>query len=170
MPDFELYSIAESGMTISGGAQLSGITQGDGSHLVGETITLNTGAWESVIITDNDNFFADNDGNQSLTNATTYGGVSYSAGDGVEAEYTLTVEDPSGNSYKLIGFNINEAGTSPAYRTVEGLGILGYSAAFGCAPDGCFRLGRSDTEQHAFHRLPYAALFRDRHDDPHTVG
>ncbi len=124
MPDFDLYTLEEDEITISSGAVLSGITQGTGEHLVGETITLNSNSFQVVTITDNDDYFADNDGNQSLTNPVTYNGVSFAAGTDVEAEYTLTLEDPDGNRYTLMGFNINEPGTNPSYRTVEGLAFL----------------------------------------------
>ena len=40
MPSYTIYSLGESQISISGGAELSGYDQGDGSHLVGETITL----------------------------------------------------------------------------------------------------------------------------------
>jgi hypothetical protein len=125
LPDFELYTIEESELTISNGSVLSGFSQGTGVHLLGETITLNSNDFQVVTVTDNDAYFADNDGNQSLTTDTTYDGVSYSAGLGVEAEYTLIVQDPDGNTYTLIGFNINEAGVNPAFQTVEGLAFLG---------------------------------------------
>lgn len=125
MPDFDLYSIEESEITISNGAVLSGFTQGTGEHLLGETITLNSNNFQLVTITDNDNFFADNDGNQTLTNAVVYDGVSYAAGTRVEAEYTLTLQAPDGTTFTMMGFNIREPGGNPAYGTVEGLAFLG---------------------------------------------
>lgn len=104
---------------------MSGLTQGDGSHLVGETITLNTNNWLAVEINDSDDpNFQDSDNSQSLVNAIVYDGTSYAAGRRVEAEYGLVVEDPDGNSYTIMGFNINEPGVT-SYATVEGLAFIG---------------------------------------------
>ncbi|SLN12588.1 hypothetical protein PSA7680_00206 [Pseudoruegeria aquimaris] len=129
MPEFVVYTLPESQITVSGGQQLSGFSQGSGVHLAGQTITLNSNAWEPVTITDTDSFFGDSDNSQTLTNAITYDGESYAAGRRVEAEYTLTVEDPDGNQYTLIGFNINEPGVT-SYATVEGLAFIGGPGEF----------------------------------------
>lgn len=126
MPDYDISTIPESGMMISGGNQLSGVTQGDGSHLVTDpptTITLSAGAWQTVTITDNDAFFDDNDGNQNLTNAITYDSTAYSSGVKVEAEYELTLVDPDGNTYTAMGFNLVGSGGQP-FGSVEGLVFL----------------------------------------------
>jgi hypothetical protein len=126
VPVFTVYTLGAANISISGGGSLSGYTQGDGSHLLGRTITLNSNAWQAVQIQDDDNNFADNDTTQVLNGAQTIFGVSYASGRVVEAEYTLTVRDPSGNFYTIIGFNINEPGSSyPAYGTVEGLAFVG---------------------------------------------
>lgn len=128
MPNYDLYILPESQMTISGGEQLDGVTQGDGSHLVGETITLNSNSWQSVAITDNNNNFSDSQGsNQTVTNATTIDGVTYAAGTNVEAEYALTVTDGT-NTYTIIAFNMSTG--SPAYGTVEALAFIGPIAGF----------------------------------------
>ena len=119
-----LFTLEESNIVVSNGGQLDGVTQGDGSHLDGETITLLNNSWITVDITDNDADFEDNDGNQTLTNQTTYDGVTHAAGTRVEAEYTITVEDSEGNQYQLIAFNINEAGQNPRFGTVEGLAFV----------------------------------------------
>lgn len=124
MPDYNIFTLPESEITISGGGVLSGGNQGEGSHLDGLTITLDTNNFQEVLVTDNDDFFADNDGNQSLTNAINYDGTNHAAGRRVEAEYTLTVEDPDGNTYTLIGFNIVGTGGGNPYGTVEGLAFL----------------------------------------------
>ncbi len=125
MANYTIYALAESEMTISNGAVLDGVTQGDGSHLLNETITLNSNNWEAVAISDGgtDVNFSDTDSDQTLNGTQTIFGTSYSGGTRVEAEYTLTVEDPDGNVYTLIGFNINNS--SPAYGTVEGLAFIG---------------------------------------------
>jgi hypothetical protein len=126
LPVFTLYALGASNITVSGGGTLSGFTQGDGSHLVGRTLTLNTNAWQAVAVNDDDANFADNDGGQTLSGAQTVFGTAYAAGRVVEAEYTLTVTDPDGNTYQIIGFNINEAGSPhPSFGTIEGLAFIG---------------------------------------------
>lgn len=128
MPDYSIYILPESLMTISGGEQLDGVTQGDGSHLVGESITLNDNAWQEVLISDTgDSDFEDNDGNQTLNGAQTIDGVSYADGTRVEAEYALTVTDGT-NTYTVIAFNVRNS--SPAFGTVEGLAFIGPPAGF----------------------------------------
>jgi len=127
MSNYSIYTLAESLITISGGAQLSGITQGDGSHLMGQTITLNSNAWTVVNIADGgtDTNFSDTDGDQLLNGAQTIYGVSYANGTRTEAEYTLTVQDPGGTTYTIVGVNMNEPGGGPAYGTVEGISFIG---------------------------------------------
>lgn len=123
---YTIYVLPESRMTIDG-AILDGITQGDGSHLVGTTITLDAPAWQGIPINDDDSAFADNDGNQTLASSVTIDGVTFAAGTVVEAEYSLTVTDGT-NTYTLVAFNVNNS--SPAYATVEGLAFIGPSGGF----------------------------------------
>lgn len=125
MSDYSIYALAEAEVSISNGVVLDGVTQGDGSHLVGQTITLNSNAWEQIFITDggSDSNFADNDGNQRLDGAQTIFGTSYANGVRIEAEYQFVVEDDDGNEYTLIAVNMN-VGPGPAYGTVEGLAFL----------------------------------------------
>ena len=131
VPDYTLYTLEASNITIVGGGSLSGFTQGSGIHLAGKSIVLNSNSWQQVEITDNDASFQDNDGSQQLTNATVYDGVPHAAGRVVEAEYQLTLEDAAGNSYTVIGFNIRETGSSdPVYGTVEGLAFIGPVGGF----------------------------------------
>ncbi|MCY4334887.1 MAG: Hint domain-containing protein [Litoreibacter sp.] len=128
MPTYDIYTLAESNITVSGGEQLDGVTQGDGSHLVGETITLNNNSWVPISITDNDDDFEDNGGSgQNLTNETTIDGETFSAGTRVEAEYSFTVTDGT-NNYTIIAFNVNNG--SPSYATVEALAFIGPVAGF----------------------------------------
>lgn len=129
-----LYTLEESNVTISGGEQLSGITQGDGSHLVGVTITLDSNDWVAVEVDDSDDTsFGDSDSSQSLDAGSdpsiTYDGITYADGLRVEAEYAVTVQDPDGNIYTLIGFNINEPGVT-SFATVEGLAFIGDVGGF----------------------------------------
>ena len=131
MPIQTIYALGDSEITVSGGGQLSGITQGDGSHLVGLTITLNSNAWEAVDIDDatGDNNLADNDNTQTWIAGETFDGQGYSAGSRVESEFAITVEDPDGNEYRLLAFNVNEGG-GVSYATVEGLAFVGGVGGF----------------------------------------
>lgn len=124
-----IYTLAASNITISGGGQLSGVTQGNGSHLDGLTITLENNDWAEIDISDNDDSFTDNDTSQILDGAQTYDGSSYANGLRVEPEYSLTLEDPSGNIYRVFAFNINEPGAT-SYSTVEGLAFEGGAGGF----------------------------------------
>lgn len=131
MPAYTTYALGASQISVSGGQQLSGFTQGDGSHLVGETITLNSNSWEAVSIDDSESSFDDSDNSQSLNGTQTFDGTSYADGERVEAEYELTLQDPDGNTYTALGFNINEAGSSySSYGTVEGLAFVGGPGGF----------------------------------------
>lgn len=129
MVDFTVFALGESNISVSGGQQLSGITQGDGSHLLGETITLNSNAFEAIEIRDNDFNFADNDNSQRLDGAQTFDGVNFANNLRVEAEFQLTVEDPDGNQFILQAFNINEPGVV-SFSTIEGLAFVGDVGGF----------------------------------------
>ncbi|MGB0497587.1 MAG: Hint domain-containing protein [Rubricella sp.] len=131
MPVYTLYTLPESELTISGGAVLDGVTQGTGEHLVGETITLNSNSWQTIQIDDDDANFDDNDTGQTLDGAATVDGITFPDGRVIEAEYTLTVQDPDGNSYTIIGYNIRAASGDPSsYSTIEGLAFIGPVGGF----------------------------------------
>lgn len=134
MADFVVFALGESQLTISGGGQLDGITQGDGSHLVGLTITLNSKNFERIDIRDGgqDVFFDDNDNNQrarvapgdSPPDGIDFDGQNYANNIRIEAEYLITLRDPNtGQKYQAIAVNFNNS--SPAYATVEGLAFVG---------------------------------------------
>lgn len=125
--DYSIYVLGESQITISGSGQLDGVNQGDGSHLNGLTITLNTNAWVPIEISDNDPNFQDNDGNQTLFGAQDVDGVTYAGGTRVEAEYGITLTDGT-NTWQLVGFNVTNS--SPAFGTVEGLAFIGGPGGF----------------------------------------
>lgn len=128
MPDYDIYVLQEDDLTVSGGQQLDGLTQGDGSHLVGLTITLNTNAWFPVSISDpDDDNFQDNDGNQTLDDPATLNGITYAAGTPVEAEYALEITDGT-DTWQVVAFNI--ANSSPGYATNEGLAFIGGPGGF----------------------------------------
>ncbi len=126
MAQFNIWMLGESNLTVSGNEELSGYIQGDGSHLVGETITFTSKSWTETTIKDNDSGFGEDEDIQRLHGDTTIDGVTYSHNSIVEAEYIITVTDPDGNSYSFIGYNINEP-NSPydTYGTVEGLALIG---------------------------------------------
>ena len=126
MANYTLYTLGAGDISISGGGALSGYSQGDGTQLMGKTITLNAPNWQPIAVSDDDSWFADTDGSQVLTTAQNIFGTGYAAGRVVEAEYTLTVQDGGGNTFTVIGFNINEPGSPyQAYGTVEGLAFVG---------------------------------------------
>ncbi|MFO7919661.1 MAG: Hint domain-containing protein [Nioella sp.] len=123
MANYSIWMLEEANISVGGGKTLDGITQGDGSHLLGETITLNSNDWLQVDISDNDGNFDDNDGNQRLDGDQTIDGATYSDGTKIEAEYRITVQDGDGNTYEVIAVNVNNS--SPAYATNEGLAFVG---------------------------------------------
>jgi len=130
MPDYSIYVLDEADITLSS-SQLDGVTQGDGSHLVGVTLTLNTPAFTEIFIRDNDPNFQDNDNSQRLDGAQEIDGTTYSDGTRVEAEYSFVVrdnDDPLLTEYTLIAFNVRNS--SPAYGTVEGLAFIGPQGGF----------------------------------------
>ena len=125
MANYSVWALGESQISISGGGQLDGVTQGDGSHLVGLTVTLDSYDFQELLIRDrgSDVNFDDNDGNQRLRGAQTFDGASYSNNTRIEAEYRIVLRDPNtGIEYEALA--INFATTSPAYGTVEGLSFV----------------------------------------------
>ncbi|MEO1137851.1 MAG: Hint domain-containing protein [Pseudomonadota bacterium] len=129
MPVFTVYALGESNISVSGDAQLSGVSQGNGSHLVGETLTLTDNAWEAVDVFDSEADFQDSDNSQTLNATQFFNGTEYTGGLRVEAEYELTLQDPDGVTYIVLGFNINEPGVT-SYATVEGLAFVGGVGGF----------------------------------------
>jgi hypothetical protein len=125
--DYSIFVLGESQISISGGGQLDGVTQGDGSHLTGLTITLNSSAWVPIEISDNDPDFQDNDNSQRLFGAQSIDGTTYANNTVVEAEYGITLTDGT-NTWQLVGFNVNNS--SPSYGTVEGLAFIGGPGGF----------------------------------------
>ncbi len=126
MADYTLAVLPESEITLTGGVGLDGVTQGDGSHLVGEFMTLGPGALTSLNISDGgtDTNFDDNDGNQTLDGAQTLDGITYADNTRIEAEYQFTLRDNNtGETYQVIGVNI--INSAPAFGTIEGLAFVG---------------------------------------------
>ncbi len=102
-----MYVLDENALTISGGEQLDGVMQGDGSHLDGLTITLKSIAWHAVTINDDDADFQDIDGGQTLASPQTIDGV---------------------NTWQVVAFNVNNSPNG--YGTVEGLAFIGGPGGF----------------------------------------
>jgi len=125
--DYSIYFLDESLITISGGGQLDGVTQGNGSHLQDLFITLDSNAWEAVEISDDDANFQDSDSSQRLFGDQTIAGTTYPDNTVVEAEYGLTLTDGT-NTWQVVGFNFNQ--DSPAFGTVEGLAFIGEAGEF----------------------------------------
>lgn len=124
MAVYSVWILEKQNITVSGGGSLDGVTQGDGSHLPGRTITLNNNQWRETFIEDNDPNFDDNDATQALSSAQTINGQTYPAGTRVEAEYIVYLLDPDTNiTYTAYAYNVNNS--SPAYATIEGLAFLG---------------------------------------------
>ncbi|MFQ6554294.1 Hint domain-containing protein [Aestuariibius insulae] len=142
MPNYTIYVLDEADITLTnsdGTAEnLDGVNQGDGSHLVGDTLTLGGSNWMPTEISDDDANFSDNDTRgttaQTLVNETSLDGSTFSAGSKVEAEYSFVVTDGTFDSegnpvtWTLVGFNI--ATTNPSYGTVEGLAFIGGPGGF----------------------------------------
>lgn len=132
MADYSIYVLGEGQpgseqISLTGGVTIDGVTQGDGSHLVDEYLTINTNAVTEIFISDgndSDTNFADNDGNQQLDGAQTLDGTTYPDGTTIEAEYRFTVRDEStGLEYEIIAVNINNS--NPSYGTNEAIAFVG---------------------------------------------
>ncbi|MEM0945839.1 MAG: Hint domain-containing protein [Pseudomonadota bacterium] len=131
MADYSIWIVEGLNISVSGGKSLSGFTQGDASHLDGETIRLDALNLTEVEVRDggSDSDFDDNDGNQRLNGAQTINGTSYSNQTVVEAEYTVVLRDPNtGIEYTAVGVNLRDS--SPSYATVEGLAFVGGQGGF----------------------------------------
>lgn len=139
---YSIFMLPEGLITVTGangGNGLDGVNQGSGTHLApptttpGAVITLNSNAWQEIEINDDDDNFGDSDSGQRLVNSesieTTPGNFeTFNANTAVEAEYSIIVEDPSGNPYTLVAFNFSTG--SPTYGTVEGLAFVGPQGGF----------------------------------------
>lgn len=97
--------------------------------MLGRTITLSNNSWQAMSVNDTEANFEDSDASQTLAGAQTFNGTTYANGLRVEAEFSLVVQDPDGNTYRVIGFNINEPGVT-SYATVEGLAFVGGVGGF----------------------------------------
>ncbi|MEX3016167.1 Hint domain-containing protein [Gymnodinialimonas hymeniacidonis] len=139
MPDYSIFVLPEDLITVTGtngGSGLDGQSQGSGVHLApsggnpGATITLTSNAWQEIEITDDDSNFGDSDTSQRLINSESFNGTTYPANSVAEAEYSVVVEDPDGNQYTLVAFNIRQSGDNNSYGNVEGLAFIGPQGGF----------------------------------------
>lgn len=129
---YTIYVLPEDQMTISG-AVLDGVTQGNGSHMVGATITLNSDAWVAVEINDAGETpgaenFGDSDEGQTLVNSLTIDGRTYNPGAVAEAEYSMQATG-GGETYQLVAFNVR-GGPGEKFGSVEGLAFIGPPGGF----------------------------------------
>jgi hypothetical protein len=132
LADYSIWVLGESQLSITGGVSFDGITQGDGSQLDGEFITINSSSATEVFISDGgaDTNFADNDGNQRLDGAQTIDGVNYANNTRIEAEYQIVLRDDStGIEYTVLAVNI--VNSSPAYSTNEAVAFVGMAPPTG---------------------------------------
>jgi hypothetical protein len=162
MPVNIVYILGASQLSVSGGVQLSGFNQGAGTHLAGQTITLNSNAWQAMNVFDSsrDASFDDSDASQTLSGAQTVDGIPYADGLRVEAEYGLTLRDPEGNEYTVLGFNINELGVT-SYATVEGLAFVGGIGGFPPRDVPLTVVGTREGPRHAYSSLATPPCFTD---------
>jgi hypothetical protein len=125
-----IWVLGESRLSFPDGGELDG--NGDGSHLLGKTIRLDSHDFQPVDFVDDDATFDDNDRSQLLAGAQTIDGVDYADGRRIEAEYRLTLSDPdSGATWEAVAFNVREPGNSgTAASTSEGLVFIGPRGAF----------------------------------------
>lgn len=123
MANYDFWALGEASVTVSGGGQLDGVTQGDGSHLVGLSITLNSSNFENLDLKDNDLDFDDNDSNQRLQGSQLFDGQTYGNNTRVEAEYQMVLRDPAtGIEYRAVAVNFENS--NPSYATIEGLAFV----------------------------------------------
>lgn len=130
MADFNFWALGESSVSLSGGGILDGVTQGDGSHLQGLMLTIDSFNYEQIFYTDNDSRADDNDRSQRLDGAQTFDGVSYGNNTRIEFEYQFTLYDAATDTeYTALALNFRT--TSPSYGTIEGLVFVGEAPPVG---------------------------------------
>jgi hypothetical protein len=126
MADYSIWVLGESNISLTGGVGLDGVTQGDGSHLVGEFLTITATNFTEILISDagTETNFADNDGGQRLDGAQSLDGVAYADGTGIEAEYLFVLRDnATGIEYTVLAVNISNS--NPSFATNEAIAFVG---------------------------------------------
>jgi len=124
MEEYSIWILEDQNITVTGGKSLSGFNQGNGAHLVGETVTFENSNWVLIDLEDDDRDFDDNDETQVLRGNQTINGTPYTDGTVVEGEYIVVLEDPN-TLIQYIGVSFNVRDSNPAWGTVEGLAIIG---------------------------------------------
>ncbi|MEM9436625.1 MAG: Hint domain-containing protein [Pseudomonadota bacterium] len=125
MVDYTIYVLDEQDLSLSS-TGLDGETQGDGSHLNGQTLTINAANWTPINITDNDVNFQDSDSSQTLNGPQEIDGTTYADGSVVEAEFSFQITNGT-DVWTVVAFNVREP-NSPygnSYGSVEGIAIIG---------------------------------------------
>lgn len=131
MADYSIFVLGESNISLTGTTAsgdpkaLDGITQGDGSHLMGEFLTINTKTFTEILISDAgaETNFADNDNGQTLNGDQVLGTDTFTDGAGIEAEYQFVLrDDATGLEYTVLAVNIDNS--SPTYATIEALAFV----------------------------------------------
>lgn len=125
MADYSIWVLDEDSVLLPPGVSLDGVNQGDGSHLVGQTLTISNVSGGEIFISDasTDTNFADNDGNQTLNGDQVINGITYASGTKIEAEYRFyLVDDATGEEYEVISVNVDNS--NPSYGYVEGLAFV----------------------------------------------
>lgn len=125
MPTYTVWMLEKQNITVSNGGSLDGVTQGNGSHLLNQTITLNSNAWLQTSIEDDDPDFEDfntvETTLQVLDGPQFIDGQLYADGTRVEAEYQITLTDGT-NIWTAYAYNVNNS--APPFATIEGLIFL----------------------------------------------
>ncbi|MEL6914745.1 MAG: Hint domain-containing protein [Pseudomonadota bacterium] len=131
MATYTIFVLDESDLTVSLPQGLDGQSQGDGSHLNGQTLTIDAPNWIPIEIRDNDLNFSDNDSSQELDGAQSLGGVSFADGSRLEAEFSFEAEF-GGETWTLIAFNIREANSpyNNSFGSIEGIAVIGGPGGF----------------------------------------
>jgi len=131
---YSIWVLGESNLSFTGGVTLDGITQGDGSHLEGESMTINATVQDLVAIRDGgtDTNFSDNDNNQRLDGTQVIDGITYADNTRIEAEYEfIAVDDSTGTEYRIIAVNI--VNSNPSFGTNEAIAFVGTPPPAGIA-------------------------------------
>jgi len=122
-----IYAIGGNQMSITGGQDLSGGRHRCSAHLLGQAITLDADSWKAINVLGADGDLTISDSSQTLIGAQTFDGISYADGTQINAEYKLTLQDPDGKTYLVVGFNTCEPSTLPC-PTVDGFAYAGDGA------------------------------------------
>ncbi|MEM6477747.1 MAG: Hint domain-containing protein [Pseudomonadota bacterium] len=127
MANYTIYVLDESDLSVNNPDGLDGVSQGDGSHLNGKTLTINAANWTPIAVRDDDVSFSDNDGSQVLDGAQDVDNVTYGDGTKLEAEFSFKGL-ANGIEYTFIGFNV--VNDNPSFGSIEGIAVVGPDGAF----------------------------------------